>query len=494
VSGHVPPHRWADAAAGRVEQRDHDDMTRHAESCTACAKARAHVAAGTGALASIRAQTPPELPWETIRTKVYWEVFSEFRSRPHGLQRVRPPLARPWAWAMLATAAAAAGVYLYASSGDAPMVSAPVASAPVPAAAAPAPALAGIVSRLSGDVLVDGIPRNDDQLFAATLPVGTRLATGDGRIDVQLGAGTAASLGPRSTLALRRVDDKSIELVVEGTVDVEVAPRAPGQRFLVIAGDDTVEVHGTQFRVRHDAQGTAVACRHGLVSLRDAHGEVQIATAKHVEVAAGHVVEESAASDMSADELAQLALATPVTTPSWGDPDAALHATSALEVITPGKRAVRVDGVERGDAPMRVRVMPGRHLVEAADSAGRFKRVDWVEVGAGSSTSSVPVAAVTAAVEAVPMPSAAARRQQLRAGIEIAKSRLAHCVRAMTKAGLGDTYVQIEIAVDASGAVGYLNVVDTDLPSATAGCVREALADIRFAAGDAASWRERIDL
>jgi hypothetical protein len=39
-----------------------------------------------------------------------------------------------------------------------------------------------------------------------------------------------------------------------------------------------------------------------------------------------------------------------------------------------------------------------------------------------------------------------------------------------------------------------LNVIDTDLPSPTANCVRDALVDVRFGAGDAATWRERIDL
>jgi hypothetical protein len=67
-------------------------------------------------------------------------------------------------------------------------------------------------------------------------------------------------------------------------------------------------------------------------------------------------------------------------------------------------------------------------------------------------------------------------------------------MRSIAKAGLTGTYVQIEIAVDAHGAVGFLNVIDTDLPAATAGCVREVLADVRFGQGAAATWRERIDL
>jgi hypothetical protein len=67
-------------------------------------------------------------------------------------------------------------------------------------------------------------------------------------------------------------------------------------------------------------------------------------------------------------------------------------------------------------------------------------------------------------------------------------------MRSIAKAGLTGTYVQIEIAVDAQGAVGFLNVIESDLPSATASCVREVLADVRFGHGAAATWRERVDL
>jgi hypothetical protein len=67
-------------------------------------------------------------------------------------------------------------------------------------------------------------------------------------------------------------------------------------------------------------------------------------------------------------------------------------------------------------------------------------------------------------------------------------------MRSIAKAGLTGTYVQIEIAVDTQGAVGFLNVLDTDLPSATASCVRDVLADVRFGGGAQASWHDRIDL
>jgi hypothetical protein len=131
--------------------------------------------------------------------------------------------------------------------------------------------------------------------------------------------------------------------------------------------------------------------------------------------------------------------------------------------------------------------MAGRHTVEAADSSGRYRRAGWVDVAAGK------VAHLDVPAEARPTGGVAERRKQLLAGID--QGRLHACVRAIAKQGLSqDAYVQIEISVDATGAVGFLNVIDTDLVGPTAGCVREVLADVRFQAGPAATWRERIDL
>jgi hypothetical protein len=172
--------------------------------------------------------------------------------------------------------------------------------------------------------------------------------------------------------------------------------------------------------------------------------------------------------------------------PLW-DPVALARSSAPLEIATSGHRDVRVDGLELGLAPLRVRVMPGRHTVEAADSAGRFRRAGWVDVTAAPHGARLDVPA-----EPPPTGGITERRRQLHARID--QPRLGRCMRSIAKAGLTGTYVQIEIAVDPRGAVGYLNVVDTDLPSATASCVREVLADVRFGAGAAATWRERIDL
>jgi hypothetical protein len=349
----------------------------------------------------------------------------------------------------------------------------------------PAPAeLVGLVSRASGDVMVDGIRPTD--LFARTLGRGSRIATGDGRVDIQFGDKSAFAVGPKSTIELRRFDARVIELVVDGTVDIAVAPRSDGQRFVVEAGDRTVEVRGTQFRVTHDGGATSVACRHGLVAVSDDAGRVEVGAARRIHVAKGSPVSSERVVLLSGDEVATLTQSTPLALPLW-DPVALMQSSAPLEVATSGRRDVRVDGVELGLAPLRVRVMPGRHTVEAADNAGRFRRAGWIDVTAAPRGVRLEVPA-----EPPPTGGTTERKRQLLGGID--RLRLGRCMRSISKAGLTGTYVHIEISVDSQGAVGFLNVIDTDLPSATSSCVRAVLADVRFGRGAVATWRERIDL
>ncbi len=494
MSRHVKPHRWADALAGQVGVAERAVMKRHAEGCRACAKARDRVGRASDTFPVIREQESPDLPWDSVRARVHWSVSKERREQRAAPERRRVPAL---AWAALAvTAAGALAAVTGSAQLGAPEVSPdPIARTATPLAPIPAPvrgapkALAGLVNRVSvGDVMIDGARPTD--LFAQRIVAGTVIATGDGRLDVQFGDASAFALGPHSTLDVRRFDAEGIELVVDGTIDIEVAPRAPGQRFVVLAGEHAIEVRGTQFRVSHEAAATTVACRHGLVAVHDkAQATALVGSARRVRVATGGAVDDKLVVPLSVDELTSLAAATPMTLPVW-NPDVLLASSAPLEVTAAGTREVRVDGVELGVAPLRVRVMPGRHTVEATDSAGRYRRAGWIDVAAPS-TGAKP-ARLEVAAEAVPGAGIAERRRQLRAGIDHAA--LARCTRSIAKAGLTGTYVQIELSVDATGAVGFLNVLDTDLPSTTASCVREVLADVRFKAGAAATWREKLDL
>ncbi len=489
---HVAPTRFADAFAGRLSPAERAADEAHVRGCSRCAAEQARVVRASDSFATIRALPAPEVPWDAVRARVHWEVSKEKRLGTGELVA-----RRRWPWTIAGLAVAAGVTALVVTRADAP-APAPIAHAPAASRIAPAPEararpapLVGLVSRSAGEIRVDGAPVAD--LYARVLAAGSVVATGEGRLDVQFGDGSALALGPRSTVELRRFDAEAVELVVRGTLDVEVAPRAPGQRFVVIAGDREVVVRGTQFRVEHGAEGTAVACRHGLVVVRDPQAEVEVGAARRIALPAAAPLSPARVEPLTVDELDALAAATPLRGPLW-DPTALLASSAPLSVEG-GARAVRLDGVEIGLAPLVVRVMPGRHTVEAADSAGRFRRAGWVDVAAPSTGAATrPARHVLPAEPRTDERTASSdqRRRQLRDGID--RTRLARCVRSIARSGLTGTYVQIEIAVDGSGAVDYLNVIDTDLPAATTRCVQTVLDGVRFGGGASASWRERIDL
>jgi hypothetical protein len=472
---HVAPHKWADAWRGKLGETEVAAMDRHAEKCERCRRARDRITRTSSlTFPAIKNTSAPEVPWDSVRARVHWAVSTERRAR---IAKPNRPIRF-----VLAGAFAAGGIALAFATGGIGMPqpgehAAPIAHArtPTPLAATP---LVGLVSRVAGEVMVDGVRQPD--LFDHALGPGDVIATGNGRIDVQFGDHSAFSLGPRSKLELRRFDGTEIRLVVDGTVDVEVAARAPGQRFLVEAGSHEVEVRGTQFRVVHEGADTRVSCRHGLVAVHDSEGESLVPAEQKLE--AGKVTK------LSNDELAQLVAATPVTTPLWIDDLA--HRSSVLEIASTTHGDVRVDGVELGPAPRRVRVMPGRHTVETANASGRYHRAGWVDALAAQPARLEIVPEVAAPT---PVASNAARRKELATGIAANRAKLARCTRAAAKNGISGLSVQIEISVDASGAVRFLNV-DSDFTATTQACIHDALAEVQFGHGDAATWREKIDL
>jgi hypothetical protein len=495
MSKHVAPHRWADAMHGEVAPDERAEMKAHAATCKRCDRARVRVQRVSDTFPVLRQAPPPELGWDGVRARIHWTISKAKRDTES-----HPKVARhswlPILVAATAVAAGGAGVYWFTRApSQAVSVVAPPTHAPE-VAAKPA-ALTALVSRLAGDVMIDGV--RSDSAFAKPLGAGTVLATGDGRIDVQFGEASAFALGPRSTLELRSFDANTIALVVDGSVDLEVAPRAKQQRFFVIAGDRTIEVRGTRFAVKHDAGGTLVSCQHGLVAVRDTAGTsaaaaqyLEVGTARKAFVPAQHAVTEVHAVPLTADELATLVTATPWSTPGW-NADLAAH-TAPLEITTVAPhRAIRVDGIELGAAPFAMRVAPGRHTVESADAAGRFRRAGWVDVALGAHASHFEAPAIEeASLPASPAAAIAVRKRQLASGLD--RARLQQCTRRLAKSGLTDTFVQIEITVDAGGAVDVLNIIDTDLPSDTASCVHDALAETKFPAGTAATWREKLTL
>jgi hypothetical protein len=134
--------------------------------------------------------------------------------------------------------------------------------------------------------------------------------------------------------------------------------------------------------------------------------------------------------------------------------------------------------------------MPGRHTVETANASGRYHRAGWVDALAAQPARLEIVPEVAAPT---PVTSNAARRKELATGIAANRAKLARCTRAAAKNGISGLSVQIEISVDASGAVRFLNV-DSDFTATTQACIHDALAEVQFGHGDAATWREKIDL
>lgn len=485
MSRHIAPHRWADALAGRVEAKQLAEMDTHATACPRCAQARREIERTVETFATIRSQSAPQVSWDSVRARVHWSV-STAKHRRVAISTF--PTGRAlWLGGALGALALAMAVYFAVPSRTDPQPSLAHRVAP----SSPPPAqLVALVSRLAGDVSINGIRATAQVAFSQPLGPGTVLATSEGRIDVQFGHASGFALGPRSTLKIARLDVETIELTVDGVVDINVGSRRTGERFLVNAGHHAIEVRGTRFVVARDARGTRVSCHHGLVAVRDQRrsASVEVGSARSAFIAADAVPAdwiELQAVPLSADELAQFAKSAPWTTPYWS---ADLLAHSApLEIAAASKRNIRVDGVELGEAPLLMRVMPGRHTIETADPAGRFRRAGWVDVAAAQ-------AAVFDVVDPIARPVSAGiakRKQQFAAGID--RTRLGSCTRRLAKSGLTDT-VHIEISVDSHGAVNVLNVIDTDLPADTTTCVHDVLSDVRFGAGPAATWRDRIDL
>ncbi|MEZ4359494.1 MAG: FecR family protein [Kofleriaceae bacterium] len=490
---HVPPHRWIDAAEARLSTRRVDEMNAHAETCARCQNARAQALAARATMTELRSEVAPELAWDEIRAKIRWELS------PAGSSSARlaaPPEDSGARWGLAGALAAAVAVAAVVAGGDLPaprrMTLALAAARPTPAvveepgAAAPAPAptaLVALVTRARGAVQVDG-EGGLEELFARRLPAGAVLASGEGLLDVQLGPGTALTLGPRSSARLARLDSAAVELYVDGSLELEVAPRAAGQRFLVHAGAQTVEVRGTRFRVEHREDQTYVSCRHGLVAVREGARSVEVPAGRAVSVRTGQPM--PAPSELSAAELLELAVTTPYQV-AWDDVSTVAGSTSRLELTAAPARRLRLDGVELGAGAATVRVARGRHLVEASDGGGPFRRVGWAVVDARAAVRFEAGAAEPARSQA-----ASQRREQLRALLD--RSRLARCVRPIAKQGLGATYVDVELAVGRDGTVSFLNITDTDLPAELAECVRTVVASVRFAAGPAATIVEHLAL
>lgn len=515
---HLAPHRLAALASGKLAGRAAARARRHLDDCPACRTAWERVKAARATFPDLAALPAPELRWDKIRAQTYWTLGADRGSARHPALDDRAPLpaatARAWRWSrivpagVLAAAAAGAVIAWQLGPDRALPRAAPIAIAAPEAAAprAPAPLTAVITLVEAGGAITTADGRaiaGGNAVGAHPLGAGDRITTGDGRLAAQFGPGSTLTLAPHSTLVVARFDDAAIELQLgdAGAVSVEVATRAPGQRFAVRAGDRTVEVRGTAFRVERAGDAVAVACEHGRVAVSSAGGTIELGAGQALALPDGEPLLGRAARPMTDVELAALLAARPAALPQWTDPDTIFRTTTGLALAAPTDHLVSIDGVPIGRGPLWRRVPPGRHLVESTDGAGRVHPGRWVEVDAASADRPVVLAAAPAeAAPAGPDPAlaatgtAAARKRRI---TELHRAtdqeQLRNCVRALAKQGLAaGTHVELEIGVQASGAIRYLNILDTDLPSRTAACVRDVVGAARLGSGAQVSWRHRV--
>ena len=76
MSRHVAPHRMADAAAGRTGERDVARIKQHLDRCARCSGQAERLARARGAMNEIAGTPAPELGWDRIGVRLYWENSS----------------------------------------------------------------------------------------------------------------------------------------------------------------------------------------------------------------------------------------------------------------------------------------------------------------------------------------------------------------------------------------------------------------------------------
>ncbi|HEY8144760.1 MAG TPA: FecR family protein [Kofleriaceae bacterium] len=521
MSRHVAPHRMADAAAGRTGERDVARIKQHLDGCPRCSGLAERLARARGAMNEIAGTPAPELGWDRIGVRLYWENSS---ARHAALRRQDPS---PWprrialgvtGGALLAMSAYAvmtlAGEETAAPAAAATLVApAPVADqSPVPAA------MRGVVTFASGTSSVDGEPVDVADLFDRPIGAGTRLASApDGRLVVQFGHESGFALGPGSSVNLRRFDDAAVEIeVVDGSLDVEVSKRRPGQSFSVIAGRHKVSVRGTAFRVDHRNGELAVACAHGRVVVTDGASEVALDAGQQIHLLREVMLARAARRQIDPDRLAELAstLRGPLL-PAWTEPRALFDTSSIIDVSASAGQEVRLDGIDVGQGAFVLRVMSGRHKLEVADEKGDFGAGAWIEAGPGERRSAaarrdgaVRVGAVdhgdasVASADSsyqVPRDSAddtraarRARRDQLATALDGSGPAL-QCMEPLEKRDLvAGSFIVFDVGINADGSQGHLNIAESNVPAEVERCLRRVVDAMELPPGPPATVRYKL--
>lgn len=472
---HVPPHRIAAMLAGELDAKATESVRAHLAECPRCAAAARRVEQAREGLADIARSDEPKLASDLVWARIHWSTSSDRRARLRGAERRRGRFFAA-AGGLAVAAACAVALVTLRSAEPAPVALQPQPEAPLlPDVPLPvAEPLSGVVTMVHGEAWVD----SKDVDFDALLGAGAIIETGaEGRVAVQFGPGSAFSVGPDSSLRVRSFDSKSVVLDIQGRVDVEVSRRSNDQMFAVIAGDRRVEVRGTAFRVDHRGGELDVACGHGHVVVWDGDNKVDLRAGQTLSVL--DAIADRRPVTVPADQRAALerSLTLPKV-PGWSEGPDVLRRTGRLAVDAPAARAVAVDGRRVGAGSLVLRVLPGRHRVDAAGLG------EWVEVDAGRERKAVARGAVAGSRE---------RERQLETALGGRQVMLRRCVARLDREGLlAGTSIELEIGVNRDGTQSFLNIVDTNLPTDAAHCLRDVVDAIQFPRGPRASLRETI--
>jgi hypothetical protein len=212
---------------------------------------------------ALRAEEPPELPWETIEQRLLSRISASApRVGPgpvHLAPRRAPVSALPRVLMFAAAAAAIAlGIGSIAGSGEMPRAEAPPAHPVDAASVAEAPGAAhgerDLAKLSAGDVIEAGA---EPVAFGRSGLVNWTLAPGSAVRVRSMGDGDS---GVGHTVALER-----------GTIRAEVTPRDPAEglveAFAVEVGGTRVAVHGTAFSVTIEGGHAVVDVEHGAVAV-----------------------------------------------------------------------------------------------------------------------------------------------------------------------------------------------------------------------------------
>lgn len=327
------------------------DFKSHLATCARCAETVRLSLGSRRLLAEVEPFQPSELEWRRIDRTV-GDALARRGAAPR----------RPWlAFATVAAAAAAAALAVVALRG--------------PDRGARERARALVVAA-GGEVFVTGAAGTSPLAALHRVEPGERVVTRAGEVLLQTGPGTGLRVQALSEVAFDRLGPDAVAVRLErGAIVAEVRPGAAGgasrrvaesgraEAFAVHAGDLTVSVRGTAFRVARAPTAVDLEVARGTVSVERGGEEVLLAAPQRMTVPDGLPLSEAA---RSAGVSAEMESALPLGL-AEADLDAVARGRKAAAVTSePSGAAVHVDGTFRGLTPLSTLEEPGPHRVRVA--------------------------------------------------------------------------------------------------------------------------------